>query len=85
MAKTATPRDRAEPETKSVFGRFFRSVAETSGVFVHVLGVMLYRWVLYPNRTPNRETIAALREMDAGIGVTKYASWEDFERELDDA
>ena len=85
MAKTATSRDRAEPETKSVFGRFFRSVAETSGVIVHVLGVLLYRWVLYPNRTPNQETIDALREMDAGIGVTQCKNPEDLGQELDRA
>ncbi len=85
MAKTATSRDRAEPETKSVFGKFFRSVAETSGVIVHVLGVLLYRWVLYPNRTPNRETLAALREVRERKDLPKHASWEDFLREMDNA
>ena len=85
MAKAATARDRTEPEAKGVFGKFFRSAAEMSGTIVHVLGVMLYRRVLYPKRIPNQETVAALREMDAGIGVTRCENPEDLEQELDRA
>lgn len=89
MTKAAPTRARTEPEPEpaaaSALGKFFRSAAETFGVIVHVLGVMLYRRVLYPRRIPNRETIAVLREMDAGIGVTKFESPEDFQREMDRA
>ena len=85
MAKAATVRDRTEPEAKGVFGRFFRPAAERSGVLVHALGVMLYRRVLYPRRIPNQETIAAIREMEAGTGVTECANPEDLEQELDRA
>ena len=85
MAKAATIHDRAEPETKSVFGRFFRSVAETSGVIVHVLGVLLYRWVLYPRRIPNQETLDALREVRERKDLPKHTSLEDFEKDLDRA
>ena len=89
MNKTANVRARTEPEpeleSKSVFGKIRRSAAEAFGVIVHVLGVMLYRWVLYPNRTPNQETIDTLREMDAGIGLTKCESPEDLGQELDRA
>ena len=85
MTKATTIRDRAEPEAKGVFGRFFRSAAGKFGVLVHALGVMLYRRVLYPRRIPNKETIAAIREMEAGIGVTKCENPEDLEKELDRA
>ena len=85
MAKATTIRDRAGPEAKGVFGKFFRSVAGKFSVIIHTLGVMLYRRVLYPKRIPNEETVAALREMDAGIGVTKCENPEDLEKELDRA
>ena len=89
MNKTANVRARTEPEpeleSKSVFGKIRRSAAEAFGVIVHVLGVMLYRRVLYPRRIPNQETIAVLREMDAGIGVTRCENPEDLGQEPDRA
>ena len=84
-----TTRDQAEaepePGTKSVFGRVRLSAAETFGALAHALGVTLYRRVLYPKRIPNRETLDAIRETDAGINVTEYDSLEDFRKDMDRA
>lgn len=86
MAKTATPRARTgpepEPEAESIFGKIRRSVTEAFGALAYTFGVLLYRWVLYPKRTPNRETIDALREVRERKGLTRYDSLEDFEKEL---
>lgn len=89
MAKAATFREQVEPEpkpeTKSVFGKVRRSAAEAFRAASYTLGVMLYRWVLYPNRTPNQETIDALREVSERKDLPKHASLEDFEKDLDRA
>ena len=89
MTKAAPTRARTDPEpkpaAKNVCGKIRQSAVEAFRAVSYTLGVMLYRRVLYPRRIPNRETIAVLREMDAGIGVTKFESPEDFQRELDRA
>ena len=89
MTKATTAHGRVEPEpqpkAKSVFGKVRLSAAGAFGALAHTLGVMLYRRVLYPNRTPNQETIDALREADAGTGVTEYDSLEDFRKDMDSA
>ena len=89
MATTAKVRARTEsepkPGAKSVFGKVRRSVTKAFGALAYTLGVLLYRWVLYPKRTPNQETLDALREVRERKGLTRYDSLEDFEKELDRA
>ena len=89
MAKTAKVRARTDPEpkpeAKSIFGKIRRSVFNAFGAIAYTLGVLLYRWVLYPKRTPNRETLDALREVRERKNLTRYDSLEDFEKELDRA
>ena len=84
-----TTRGRAEPEpkprAKGVFGRVRLSAAEAFGVVAHALGVTLGRRALYPKRIPNRETLDAIRETDAGINVTEYDSPEAFRNGMDRA
>ena len=89
MNKTETTRARTDPEPKpaatGVFGKIRRSAAETCRAVSYTLGVMLYRWVLYPNRTPNQETLDALREVSERKDLPKHANWEDFLQEMDRA
>ena len=89
MSKTETTRAKTEPEPRpastSFCGKLRRSAAEAFRAVSYTLGVMLYRWVLYPNRTPNRETLAALREVRERKDLLRHASWEDFLREMDRA
>ena len=89
MAKTAKIRARTgpepEPEAESVFGKIRLAVTKAFGATAYTLGVLLYRRVLYPKRTPNRETLDALREVRERKGLTRYDSLEDFEKEMNRA
>lgn len=89
MNKAEKVRARTEPElrpeSKSAFDKARRSAAEAFRAVSYTLGVLLYRWVLYPNRTPNQETLDALREVSERKDLSKHANWEDFQRELDRA
>ena len=74
-----------KPAAKNVCGKIRQSAVEAFRAVSYTLSVMLYRWVLYPRRIPNQETLAALREVRERKDLPKHASWEDFQREMDRA
>lgn len=83
--KTQEVRARIDPHTKeaaeAVFSKLGVSPSEAVRMFYHQ--VELKQGFPFEVRVPNAETVKALKDADAGIGLGPAQTLEEFKAELD--
>ena len=84
MAKTATIRARVEPELKQEAEEVFRilGLSPTEAITLFYRQTALRNGLPFELRIPNDETVAAIRQVRSGEGLTTYTSVEEMRADL---
>ena len=84
MTKTATIRARVEPDLKQdaemVFSQLGLSATQAIRLFYRQTA--LHNGLPFELRIPNEETLAAVRQVRSGTGLSTYSSVEEMRAEL---
>ena len=86
MAKTAMIRARVEPELKQeaekVFTTLGLSPTEAITITLFYKQTALYNGLPFALRIPNDETLAAIRQVESGTGLSTYTNVEEMRADL---
>lgn len=87
MAKIEMIRARMEPELKREAERIFAALglSPTEAITLFYKQVTLHQGLHFMVKIPNEETIEAIRQLDAGEGLTEYSSIDELMAEFDNA
>ena len=87
MAKTEMIRVRMKPELKREAERIFAALglSTTEAITLFYKQVALHQGLHFMVKIPNEETLEAIRQLDAGEGLTEYSSVDELMAELEDA
>ena len=87
MAKTEMIRVRMKPELKREAEKIFAmlGLSPTEAVTLFYKQVALHRGLHFMVKIPNEETLEAIRQLEAGEGLTGYNSIDELMAEFDDA
>ena len=66
---------RLKKSTEAIFSKIGLSTTEAIRLFLNQ--VELHRRLPFPVRTPNKETVAAIREANTGKGLKRYRSFRE--------
>ncbi len=84
MAKTAMIRARVEPELKQEAEKVFTTLglSPTDAITLFYKQTALNNGLPFELRIPNEETLAAVRQVRAGEGLSAYSSVEQMRADL---
>ena len=87
MAKTEMIRVRMEPELKREAEKIVAALglSPTEAITLFYKQVVLHRGLHFMVKIPNEETLEAIRQLEAGEGLTGYNSIDELMAEFDDA
>lgn len=87
MAKTEMIRVRMKPELKREAEKIFATLglSPTEAITLFYKQVALHRGLHFMVKIPNEETLEAIRQLEAGEGLTGYNSIDELMAEFDDA
>lgn len=85
MAKTEMIRVRMKPELKREAERIFAALglSPSEAVTLFYKQVALHQGLHFMVKIPNEETLEAIRQLDAGEGLTEYSSVDELMAEFD--
>ena len=84
MAKTAMTRARVEPELKQEAEKVFTTLglSSTEAITLFYKQTALHNGLPFELQIPNDETLAALRQVRSGKGLSAFASVEEMRADL---
>lgn len=84
MAKTAMIRARVEPELKQEAEKVFTTLglSPTEAITLFYKQTALYNGLPFALRIPNDETLAAIRQVESGNGLSTYTNVEEMRADL---
>lgn len=87
VAKTEMIRVRMKPELKREAERIFAALglSPSEAVTLFYKQVALHQGLHFMVKIPNEETLEAIRQLDAGEGLTEYSSVDELMAEFEDA
>ena len=84
MLKTAMIRARMEPKLKNEVEKIFRILGLTSTEAINLFykQVKIYNGIPFEIKVPNKQTLKAFRDSDAGKNLKKFKSIDDLLTDL---